>query len=132
MNFIAHTYILILTLNIFSFCLEKKHRVSILSNEELIQKRLKYNTTAKTFEGWWIYGEGYHLFKDQNTLAEYDLEFPNENAEELKSLYLAVCEMEYFPMECKMTGYLIKKNLENQKTLIVSDFEIIYIQGCED
>ncbi len=46
--------------------------------------------------------------------------------QELAELYLAVCEMEYFPMECIMQG-----NLQNE-TLQVFDFEILYIQGCGD
>jgi len=84
----------------------------------------------QTFTGWWVYGEGHHIFKDEETLEEYDLIFPNENMEELVDLYLAVCEMEYFPMECKMTGHLKKEIVTKQTTLIVTDFEILYIQGC--
>ena len=79
---------------------------------------------SKKYVGWWVYGEGQHIFKDESTLAEWALTFPNENMEELSELYLAVCEMEYFPMECMMQG-----NLKND-TLIVADFEILYIQGC--
>jgi len=52
--------------------------------------------TVKTYLGWWVYGEGQHIFKDELTLAEYDLIFPNENMEELVELYVSVCEMEYF------------------------------------
>ena len=77
-----------------------------------------------TLTGWWVYGEGQHIFKDEATLEEFDLIFPNENIEELVALYLSVCEMEYFPMECDMKG-----NLQND-TLEVTDFEITYIQGC--
>ena len=44
--------------------------------------------------------------------------------QELVELYLAICEMEYFPMECNMIGYLQNDTLE------VTDFEITYIQGC--
>ena len=65
-----------------------------------------------------------HIFKDEATLEEFDLVFPNENMEELVALYLSVCEMEYFPMECDMKG-----NVQND-TLEVTDFEITYIQGC--
>ena len=79
---------------------------------------------SKQYTGWWIYGEGQHIFKDETTLGEWELTFPNENMEELVELYLAVCEMEYFPMECIMQG-----NLQND-TLQVADFEITYIQGC--
>ena len=71
-----------------------------------------------------MYGEGQHIFKDEESLEEWDLEFPNENMKELEGLYLAVCEMEYFPMESKMTGRLMNDILE------VTDFEITYIQGC--
>ena len=80
--------------------------------------------TVKTYVGWWVYGEGQHIFKDEQTLGEWELTFPNENMEELAELYIAVCEMEYFPMECTMQG-----NLQND-TLQVVDFEITYIQGC--
>ena len=84
----------------------------------------------QTYKGWWVHGEEQHIFKDQQTLQEYDLEFPNENMEELRTLYLAVCEMEYFPMECAMTGYFKKDILEKQNKLIVVNFEILYIEGC--
>ena len=83
-----------------------------------------------TFKGWWIYGEGQHIFKDEVSLEEWNLEFPNENMEELKELYLAICEMEYFPMECEMIGEKRKNVLENQTILIISKFNILYIQGC--
>jgi hypothetical protein len=76
------------------------------------------------YTGWWVYGEGQHIFKDEETLGEWELTFPNENRQELVELYLAVCEMEYFPMECNMQGHLQNDTLE------VTDFEITYIQGC--
>jgi len=76
------------------------------------------------YVGWWVYGEGQHIFKDEQTLGEWEITFPNENMQELVELYLAVCEMEYFPMECNMIGHL------NNDTLKVTDFEITYIQGC--
>ena len=82
------------------------------------------NSDENTYTGWWVYGEGQHIFKDGGTLKEFDLIFPNENMEELVELYLSVCEMEYFPMECIMQG-----NLQND-TFEVTDFEITYIQGC--
>ena len=82
------------------------------------------NSDENTYTGWWIYGEGQHIFKDEATLEEFGLVFPNENMEELVVLYLSVCEMEYFPMECDMKG-----NAQND-TLEVTDFEILYIQGC--
>lgn len=80
--------------------------------------------SIKTYTGWWVYGEGQHIFKDEQTLGEYDLVFPNENMEELVELYVSVCEMEYFPMECEMKGTL------NGNILTVQAFEILYIQGC--
>jgi hypothetical protein len=80
--------------------------------------------SPNTLTGWWVYGEGQHIFKDEETLEEYALVFPNENMEELVELYLSVCEMEYFPMECIMQGHLQNDTLE------VADFEITYIQGC--
>ncbi len=104
--------------------------VSSDEKEKSGMKILVENTEQKEYIGWWVYGEGQHIFKDEQTLEEYDMEFPNENMEELVELYLAVCEMEYFPMECKMTGHLKKELVEKQTTLIVSDFEILYIQGC--
>ena len=39
--------------------------------------------------------------------------------------------MEHFPMECSMQGKLTKSVLSNQTTLVVNNFEILYIQGCE-
>lgn len=89
-----------------------------------IATRVINSETIKTFTGWWVYGERQHIFKDEATLEEYDLVFPNENMEELVELYLAVCEMEYLPMECEMKGTL------NGNTLTVQAFEILYIQGC--
>ena len=62
---------------------------------------------------WRVYGEGQHIFKDEATLVEYDMIFPNENMEELVELYLAVCEMEYFPMESEITGFLNGNILED-------------------
>ena len=82
------------------------------------------HSDENTYTGWWVYGEEQHIFKDEATLEEWNLEFPNENMEELVALYLYVCEMEYFPMECNMIGRLQNDILE------VTDFEITYIQGC--
>jgi hypothetical protein len=82
------------------------------------------SVSVKSYTGWWVYGEDQHIFKDEVTMEEYDLTFPNENMVELVELYLSVCEMEYFPMECEMTG-ILKGNI-----LEVSNFEILYIQGC--
>ena len=88
------------------------------------------NIEQKDYIGWWVYGKGQHIFKNEETLEEYDLIFPNENMEELVGLYISVCEMEYFPMECKMTGYTHFNDLTETTELIVLDFEILYIQGC--
>ena len=97
---------------------------------ESVVKIVVENTEEKSHIGWWVYGEGQHLFKDEESLEEWNLEFPNENIEELEELYLAICEMEYFPMECEMIGHKRKDVLENETTLIVSKFNILYIQGC--
>lgn len=96
--------------------------------EQPLQERgihiIAENSDENTYTGWWVYGEGQHIFKDEVTLEEFDLVFPKENMEELSQLYLSVCEMEYFPLECIMEG-----NLQND-TLEITDFEITYIQGC--
>ncbi len=97
---------------------------------ESVVKILVENTEEKSYNGWWVYGEGQHIFKDEESLEEWDLEFLNENMQELEELYLAICEMEYFPMECEMIGYKRKDILKNETTLIVSEFNILYIQGC--
>ncbi len=83
------------------------------------------------YSGSWIYGEGMHIFKDDKSLEEYNIKFINEDMQELQELYLAVCEMEYFPMECVMYGRIVSPVLSNQKNLLVDSFEILYIQGCE-
>ena len=122
---------LLMFIFILSSCtIQMKIDVSSDEKEKSGMKILVENTEQKEYIGWWVYGEGQHIFKDEQTLEEYDMEFPNENMEELVELYLAVCEMEYFPMECKMTGHLKKELVEKQTTLIVSDFVILYIQGC--
>ena len=122
---------LLMFIFILSSCtIQMKIDVSSDEKEKSGMKILVENTEQKEYIGWWVYGEGQHIFKDEQTLEEYNMEFPNENMEELVELYLAVCEMEYFPMECKMTGHLKKELVEKQTTLIVSDFEILYIQGC--
>lgn len=107
-------------------------KIDISSNEKKKRgvKTIFQNTEPKEYIGWWVYGEGQHIYKDEHTLEEYDIEFLNENMEELVELYLAVCQMEFFPIECKMTGRLKKELVEKQITLIVSDFEILHIDGC--
>ena len=63
---------------------------------------------------------------DEVNLKEYDLEFANEDSLEVIELYMSVVEMEYFPMETNIIGYI-----ENN-TLYVNDFEITYIVGCDE
>jgi len=95
-------------------------------------KVLIENKKETTHLGWWIYGEGHHVFKDELTLEEWRIEFVNEQIEEINKLYLDVCEMEYFPMECKMIGHFRKDIVNNYKTLVVKEFEILYVQGCDE
>jgi len=97
---------------------------------ENVVKIVVENSEKKSYIGWWVYGEGQHIFKDEESLKEWDLEFPDENIEELEELYLAVCGMEYFPMECEMTGRKRKDILSNKTTLIVLGFKILYLEGC--
>ena len=116
---------LLMFIFILSSCtIQMKIDVSSDEKEKSGMKILVENTEQKEYIGWWVYGEGQHIFKDEQTLEEYDMEFPNENMEELVELYLAVCEMEYFPMECEMKGTL------NGNIITVQAFEILYIQGC--
>ena len=115
-----NTLIFLSLILVISSCVTPKEVIEepyLLSSTDLVVK-------TNTLTGWWVYGEGQHIFKDEQTLEEYDLIFPNENMVELVELYLSVCEMEYFPMECQMTGILIGS------TLSVQEFEILYVQGC--
>ena len=127
--------IILLISSIFLLACSMQMKVNITKdevNKEIGMKVTVENTELKTYKGWWIYGEGQHIFKDEESLDEYNLEFLHEDIEELNALYLAVCEMEYFPMECAMKGY-IKKNISATKnTLLVSEFEILYVEGCEE
>ena len=63
----------------------------IKQSEEIVTLSTKAisSDTVKTYVGWWVYGEGQHIFKDELTLDEYDLIFPNENMEELVQLYVS-------------------------------------------
>ena len=94
--------------------------ILIISSQYFTEKKL----VLCSYSGWWIYGESQHIFKDERSLQELSLKFLNEELIELEELYLDVTEMEYFPMECIMKGY-IKKD-----TLYVVDFDITYVQGC--
>ena len=115
--------ITVLLLFFFTLCsfrsLEK-----VESSNDYIQDKKAFCGLVNKHIGWWVYGEGQHIFKDEETLEEYDLIFPEENMEELVELYLSVCEMEYFPMECAMKGAV------NEGIFYVVSFEILYIQGC--
>ena len=127
--------IILLISSIFLLACSMQMKVNITKdevNKEVGMQVTVENTELKTYKGWWIYGEGQHIFKDEESLDEYNLEFLHEDIEELSALYLAVCEMEYFPMECAMKGH-IKKNISSTKnTLLVSEFEILYVEGCEE
>ena len=107
--------ILISTIVLFS-CTGKKNTHEVNTNKSL-----------EIFSGWWIYGEGQHIFKDEQSLKEFDLIFPNEDSLGLIELYLSVTEMEYFPMETDFTGVISEDYI-----LQVDDFEITYIQGCDE
>tara|TARA_B100000900_G_scaffold109618_1_gene91476 strand:- start:634 stop:1020 length:387 start_codon:yes stop_codon:yes gene_type:complete len=89
----------------------------------------KSHETSK-YKGWWIYGDGEHIFKDKKTLKEYSLIFEKEKLDDITNLYLDICEIEYFPMESAMTGYVVNGMNSNQNILVVSDFEILYVEGC--
>jgi len=115
-----NTLIFLSLLLVISSCVTLKEVIEESSSMMSTDLVLKTNTLT----GWWVYGEGQHIFKDEQTLEEYDLVFPNENMVELVELYVSVCEMEYFPMECQMTGVL------SGNILSVQAFEILYIQGC--
>ena len=81
-------------------------------------------TKTKDYSGWWIYGDSLHLFKDEKSLKEFEIRFLNERKEDLELLYIEIAEMEYFPVDCNVKGYV--KN----DTLYVDDLEITFIQGC--
>tara|TARA_B100001758_G_scaffold247961_1_gene269269 strand:- start:28368 stop:28772 length:405 start_codon:yes stop_codon:yes gene_type:complete len=88
------------------------------------------NTAEKELTGWWVYGEGQHIFKDEESLEEFDIEFKDEDPKEIVELYLAICEMEYFPLESKIIAHKRKDVLRNQITLIVSKINILHVEGC--
>ena len=85
-----------------------------------------FNKERIDLSGWWVYGEGYHSFMNEETLDEFGLQFLNEDSVEIIDLYLSVTEMEYFPMETKISGY------KKSETFMVEDFEITYIVGCDE
>ena len=130
MNFTKHISVFIGILFISSCTIQMKVDNTSDNEKKSGIKIVVENTEQKAYTGWWVYGENQHIFKDEESLEEWDLEFPNEDMEELVELYLAVCEMEYFPMECKMIGHFKKELVKNQKILVVNNFEILYVQGC--
>jgi hypothetical protein len=79
---------------------------------------------AKEYSGWWIYGDSFHLFKDEKSLKEFEISFLKERKEDLELLYLEVAEMEYFPVDCNINGYV------RNDTLFVFDLKITYVKGC--
>ena len=83
--------------------------------------------TIELFSGWWIYGEGQHIYKDSKSLKEFDLIFPNEDSLYIIDLYLSVTEMDYLPIETNFYAFINTDSL-----LQVDDFEITYIQGCDE
>jgi len=131
MNFRKNIIIFIGMILFLSCTIQMK--VDVSKNNDKAKNEVKIiveNIEQQDYIGWWIYGEDQHMFKDEETLEEYNLIFPNENMKDIVNLYISVCEMEYFPMECAMKGYLKKDILEKQNKLIVANFEILYIEGC--
>lgn len=103
---------------------------SCFSLTKIVNTQNVENNKINSYKGWWIYGDGEHIFKDEKTLTEYTLIFENENTDDMTSLYLDVCEVEYFPMESSLVGYIKDNVNESQNILVVSGFEILYIEGC--
>ena len=122
---------LYLSLLVVCFCFLIQKESDTINFSKSKNNIINESLRKKTYSGSWIYGEGMHIFKDDKSLEEYNIKFINEDMQELQALYLAVCEMEYFPMECVMYGRIAKPVLSNQKNLLVDSFEILYIQGCE-
>ena len=124
-------FLLIITL--ISSCFFQSKISTVDKNTSKKERKKEFfaqNTLQTNYKGWWVYGEDQHIFKDEKTLKEYTLEFPHENKKELVDLYLAVCEMEYFPMECIISTYNQVEGVQKKDTLIVADFEILHIEGC--
>lgn len=91
-----------------------------------VNKNDSSKNSSINLSGWWVYGEGYHSFMDEVSLEEYSLDFLNEDSLDLIELYMSVTEMEYFPLEVEI-------KFENKKdSLLVHDFNITYIQGCDE
>ena len=89
--------------------------------------KINQNNPIEVFSGWWIYGEGQHIYKDSKSLKEFDLIFPNEDSLYIIDLYLSVTEMNYLSIETNFYAFVNDDSL-----LQVDDFEITYIQGCDE
>ena len=89
--------------------------------------KINKDNVIEVFSGWWIYGEGQHIYKDSKSLNEFDLFFPNEDSLYIIDLYLSVTEMDYLPIETNFYAFINEDSL-----LQVDDFEITYIQGCDE
>ena len=117
MKYLDFIFLIIFSYTIVLFsCTDKQKKAEVTINK-----------STESLSGWWIYGEGQHIFKDEKSLKEFDLIFPNEDSLGLIELYLSVTEMEYFPMETDFTGVISEDYI-----LQVDDFEITYIQGCDE
>jgi len=109
----------IILLSVFSISL-------VISSCSNTPRSTKINAN-EVFSGWWIYGEGQHIYKDSKSLNEFDLFFPNEDSLYIIDLYLSVTEMDYLPIETNFYAFINEDSL-----LQVDDFEITYIQGCDE
>ena len=104
--------------------------VNTTHNKEFIRQSTKKVSKLETYTGWWVYGKENHMFKNEKTLDEIELFFLNDEKKEMTALYLAIAEMEYFPLECEIIGRIVL-NKSKVKILEVSDINITYIQGCD-
>ena len=107
---------------------------SILKNElnsdQVNNTETRYD--QKKYDGWWIYGEGHHVFKDKLSLEEWELVFLNEDRKQIKELYLSISKMEYFPIEIIIIGTTKLDKISGNSYLNVLDFDITYVEGCGD
>jgi len=96
---------------LLSSCKIESESLNLKQQSETQLKNIAEDTSSKNYKGWWIYGEG-------------------QNIKELETLYLAVCEMEYFPMESVLDATMKIDSRNSKKILVVYDFEILYVEGC--
>ena len=90
---IKHIALFISLITLWSCSIQLQINTKADANSETNEINIVVENTQKNdYIGWWVYGEGFHVFKDEYTLAEWNLEFPNEDMEEIKELYLAVEE----------------------------------------